>query len=211
MTLTIQSNRVQYSGTGAQIAFPITFVYWLDADIRAVHADANGTETIWVVGAHYTLTGGSGATGTLTVKTSPTDYTPATGETLTITSNLDDTQGTSLPEGGPFPSSSVEQQLDKIVRLIQQKAEALGRAIKLPISSTNTDLEIPDPSASKFLRWNAGATALENADISGSGSIGVPVTVAEGGTGATTAAAARDALGLGRVLTAQRLALYNLA
>ncbi len=177
----------------------------------AVHAGANGTETIWVVGAHYTLTGGSGATGTLTVKTSPTDYTPATGETLTITSNLDDTQGTSLPEGGPFPSSSVEQQLDKIVRLIQQKAEALGRAIKLPISSTNTDLAIPDPSASKFLRWNAGATALENADISGSGSIGVPVTVAEGGTGATTAAAARDALGLGRVLTAQRLTLYNLA
>ncbi len=194
MTLTSQTNRVQYSGDGSTTAFPTTFVFWLNADIQAIHTDAAGTETIWVFGTHYTLTGGAGATGTLTVKTTPTDYTPASGETLTITSNLDDTQDTSLPEGGAFPSSSVEQQLDKIVRLIQQKAEALGRAIKLPISSTNTDLDIPDPSASKFLRWNSGASALENADISGLGSIGVPVTVAEGGTGSTTAAAARTAL-----------------
>ncbi len=177
MTLTSEINRVQYSGDGAQIAFPITFVFWLDADIQAVHTDANGTETIWVVGAQFTLTGGSGATGTLTVMTSPTDYTPASGETLTISSNLDDTQDTSLPEGGPFPSSSVEQQLVKIVRLIQQKAEQLGRALKLPISSTNTGLEIPDPSASQFLRWNSGATALENADITAAVSIGTPVTV----------------------------------
>ena len=196
MTLTSEINRVQYSGTGAQIVFPITFVFWLDADIKAVHTDAAGTETDWVEGAHYTLTGGSGATGTLTVATSPTDYTPASGETLTITSNLDDTQDTSLPEGGAFPSSSVEQQLDKIVRLIQQKAEQLGRALKLPVSSVNTDIEIPDPSASKFLRWNAGATALENADVSGAGSIGVPVSIAEGGTNSTTAAAARTALGI---------------
>ncbi len=60
----------------------------------------------------------SGAHFTLTVATSPTDHTPASGETLTITSNLDDTQDILLPEGGAFPSSSVEQQLDKIVRLI---------------------------------------------------------------------------------------------
>ena len=196
MTLTSEINRAQYSGDGAQIAFPITFVFWLDADIRAIHTDANGSETIWAFGTHYTLTGGDGGTGTLTAKTTPTDYTPASGETLTITSNLEDTQDTSLPEGGAFPSSSVEQQLDKIVRLIQQKAEQLGRALKLPVSSANTDLEIPDPSASQFLRWNAGATALENADISGAGSIGIPVTVAEGGTNSTTAAAARTALGL---------------
>lgn len=194
MTLTSETNRVQYSGDGSTTAFTITFVFWANADIQAVHTDSNGTETTWTLGTQFTLSGGSGSTGTLTVSTSPTDYTPASGTTLTITSNLDDTQPTSLPEGGVFPSASVEQQLDKIVRLIQQKAEALGRAIKLPISSANTDLAIPDPSASKFLRWNSGATALENADIASQGSIGVPVTVAEGGTNASTAAAARTNL-----------------
>ncbi len=90
MTLTSQTNRVQYSGDGSTTAFPTTFVFWLNADIQAIHTDAAGTETIWVSGAHFTLT----------VATSPTDHTPASGETLTITSNLDDTQDILLPEGG---------------------------------------------------------------------------------------------------------------
>jgi hypothetical protein len=196
MTLTSETSRVQYAGNGTQIEFPITFIYWSDADIRAVHTDATGAETVWVLGTHYTLEGGDGAVGTLVVKTLPIDYTPLSGETLTITSALGDTQDTSLPEGGAFPSASVEQQLDRIVRLIQQKAEQLGRALKLLVSSANTGLEIPDPAASKFLRWNTGGTALENADISAQGLIGVPVSVAEGGTGATTAVAARTNLGL---------------
>ena len=38
-------------------------------------------ETVWTEGTHYTLNGGSGVTGTLTVETAPIDYTPAAGET----------------------------------------------------------------------------------------------------------------------------------
>lgn len=196
MALTSEANRLQFSGDGATTSFAISYVFWDLDDLQVVHADSAGTETTWVRGTQYTVTGGSGSTGTVEVVTSPTDYTPAASETLTVTSNIDDTQDTSLPSGGSFPTSSVEQQLDKIVRMIQQKAEALGRAIKLPVSSTNTDLEIPDPTASEFLRWNSGATALENADITGLGSIGTPVSLANGGTNAATAAAARTNLGV---------------
>jgi hypothetical protein len=199
MTLTSATNRTQAAGTGSQTSFSVTWVFWDFADLEVVHTDAAGTETTWVRGTQYNITDhddGVAGTGTVTVVTSPTDYTPASGETLTFRSILADTQPTDIPVGGPFSSTSVEDRLDKIVRLIQQKAEALGRAIKLPVSSANSGLEIPDPSASKFLRWNAGATALENADIATGTAIGVPVTIAQGGTNATTEAAARTNLGL---------------
>jgi hypothetical protein len=127
--------------------------------------DATGVETAWTEGTHYTLTGGSGATGTLVAKTSPTDYTPASGETLVIKSNLSDLQNTSYPLGGAFPSTSAEQQHDKSVRLTQQQAEEISRAIKFKESSAITEIPIGDPEALQMLRWNSGATELENVSL----------------------------------------------
>ena len=134
------------------------------------------------------------ATGTVTVSTSPTDYTPAIGTRLTIRSALPNTQPTSLPAGGPFPSAAVEQRFDQNVRLIQQLAEEVTRTIQLAVTSTNSGVVIPEPEASKFLRWDALADNLENADITSAGSIGIPVTVAEGGTGADLSGLATGAL-----------------
>ena len=157
MTLTATTVRVQYSGDGSTTAFAVTFVFWDDDDFQAILTDSAGADTTWVRGTDYTVAGGSGATGTLTATTAP-----ASGETLTIISNLTDTQDTDLIEGGQFPAASVEQQLDQIVRQIQQTAEELGRAIKLAVTSTFSGLTVPDPSADKVLGWNAGATDLEN-------------------------------------------------
>jgi hypothetical protein len=194
MTLTSTIVRDQFNGDGAQTAFPTTFVFWDEDDLQVIHTDTASVETTWVRGTQYSVTGGNGFTGTVTVSTSPTDYTPASGETLTILSNLFDTQPTSLPAGGPFPSPSVELRFDQIVRLIQQRAEEVGRAIKLRVSSTLTGVEVPDPVSGQFLRGNATNDGFENATITGQGAIGLPVAIADGGTGATTAAQARSNL-----------------
>jgi len=156
MTLTSTTNRVQYDGDDSTVEFPVTFVYWANADVAVVHTAADGTETTWVLGTQYTLSGGNGETGTLTVDTSPTDYTPATGETLTIYSNLLDKQETALPSGGPLPSAAVEQQIDKIVRLIQQKATSLAGALRIPISESSIgDLPTVDSRKGKVFQFNA--------------------------------------------------------
>lgn len=162
MTLTSTTPRVQYDGDDATVAFPVTFTFWDATDLQVILTDADGVETTWVNGTQYSVTGGSGAVGTVTVSTSPTDYTPATGEKLTIISNLTLEQTTDLPTGGALPSSSIEEQFDKNVRLTQQQAEALGRALKLKKSSTFSSLELPDPEADKVLGWTAAGTALEN-------------------------------------------------
>lgn len=162
MTLTSELVKVQYNGNGSTTAFEITYIYWGDTDIKVVHRDALDVETTWVDGTHYTLTGGLGETGTLNVSTSPTDYTPASGETLTIKSNRSDTQDDALPLGGKFPSSVVEQALDQQARLIQQKEEELSRAIKLSETSAISNVTIENPVTGQYLRW-AGDGTIDSA------------------------------------------------
>jgi len=112
--------------------------------------DALGEETTWVEGTQYDLTGGAGALGTVTVKTTPTDYTPATGETLLIRSNREDKQSTSFPLGGSFPSTSAEQANDQSVRLIQQRTEEVARTFKVSKTVTdNPNLEITELAAGR--------------------------------------------------------------
>lgn len=150
MSLTSELNRVQYDGDGSTTAFTVSFVFWDDADIEVVHTDSSGVETTWVKGTQFTLSGGSGATGTVTAKTSPTDYTPALNEQLTIRSIRTDTQDTPIPLGGPLPTSALEQQLDQMVRQVQQKEEHLTRALTYPISEdTDTTNILPSIAARK--------------------------------------------------------------
>ena len=161
MTLLSTSITAEYNGDGSTTVFPVTFVFWDNADIHVIHVDADDNETVWTEATQYNLSGGAGSTGTLTVITSPTDYTPASGERLLIKSNLDDVQSDSLPLSGVFPSTVVEQRLDKITRLIQQQAEEIARAVLLKESSTLSGIELPSPGAGEMIRWNSGGTALE--------------------------------------------------
>ena len=192
MTLESPISRVQYNGDDSTISFPVVFVFWDLDDPQATLADSDGVETTWVRGTHYTMSGGSGSSGTLTVITSPTDYTPATGETLTIRSDLVNTQPSPFPLGGPFPTPTLEQQLDQIVRQIQQISEKVDRSIRLKISSSESNIFIDDLSGNiaKFLRVNTAEDGIEYAAIISSGSIVIPVAINEGGTAATSAAVA---------------------
>lgn len=196
MALTSETTKVQYSGDDSTVAFPVTFAFWAQTDLRVIHTDSAGTETVWTRGTQYTVTGGDGSTGQITVSTSPTDYTPATGETLTIKSNLTLTQDTRLPAGGPLPSKSVEQQMDKVVRMVQQMLERIERSLLLPESSAVSDLTLPEPTAGKLLGWNDDEDALENftpADID----LAVVSAFIETLIDDANAAAARTTLGLG--------------
>ena len=153
MTLTATTTKVQYAGNDSTTEFAVSFVYWDDSDLRVISTvDATGVETIQTITTHYTLVGGSGSTGTLTMVTAP-----ATGETLTIKSNVPQTQNTDLPLGGSFPSTSVEQRLDKITRLVQQHEEEIARAVLFSESSTSSSITIPEPSAEKALKCNSGS------------------------------------------------------
>jgi len=161
MTLSSTLVKNSYNGDGATATFAVTFVFWDEDDLQVVLTDANDVETIWTRGTQYTVTKDSptgATTGNVVIVTTPTDYTPASGTTLTIISNLSDVQNTSLPLGGQFPSPSVEQQLDKATRLIQQRSEELDRTPKFPVNETSSSIgDLPSLTnrIGKFLVFDA--------------------------------------------------------
>ena len=161
MTLNSTTTKITYNGDGATTDFVISFVFWNSDDLRVIHRASDATETVWVEGTHYTIAGGTGSTGTLTVETAPTDYTPAAGETLTIKDYQSEVQGDSLPLSGAFPSTVVEQRLDRITRLIQIHSEEIARSILLPETSGLSGLQIPEPGAGELVRYNPSGTSLE--------------------------------------------------
>lgn len=94
-----------------------------------------------------------------------------------------------------FPAERLEKDLDKPAMIAQQTRETLGRAITLAKKSLQKDRVVDDLVLDKFLRVHStDASRIIMSDVVPAGSIGVPVSVAQGGTGSTTAVAARDTL-----------------
>ncbi|MDX1700843.1 MAG: hypothetical protein R3250_09510, partial [Melioribacteraceae bacterium] len=154
MTVSSSSSRDQYSGNGAQVAFPITFQFQSSADIK-VTLLSGGVETDQIDGSDYYV-----SLPTLSVVMS---VAPAVGETLTITRNITLSQETDYVENDNFPAQSHENALDKLTMITQQLNEVDTRSLKLVKSENigNISLEIPVIPDS-YLRWNSAGDTLEN-------------------------------------------------
>lgn len=209
MTVSSTTTRVQYNGDGATATFDVTFKFLSNDDITVIHADSSGTETTWTEGTEYTLTGAGEETGgTLTVSTSPTDYTPASVETLTIKRAVAEKQETDLPTGGPFPANSVEQMVDRLTMMVQAHSEEIARALVFAETSSTTGKTVPEPSDGTVLGWSG--TSLTNFTPN------TDAYITLSAFGATliddaNAAAARETLGLGSVALLSSIALSNMA
>lgn len=177
MTLSTTANKVSYAGDGTTVSFAIPFLFLENGHVEAVLRDAAGVETTWALNTQFTLTGaGAAAGGTLAVSVSPTDFTPAIGDTLVIRRVVPETQETDYPEGGAFPASAHEQALDKLTMLVQQHSEEIARVPALPVSSPLTGILVPEPGASEVIRWNAAGSALETIGVADL-SLAAPATV----------------------------------
>ena len=170
MTLSSATTKTTYSGDGATTQFATGFKFLKNSHVKAILRDENAspvTETTWVEGTHYTLTGaGDAAGGTVTVKTTPTDYTPQTGEKLIVKRNAPETQGTALPAGGAFPSGSVEEMVDHATMLAQQHSEELARVLSFAETSPTSAVAMPEPNGNDVIGWD-GSGGLTNYDSSG--------------------------------------------
>ena len=155
MTITTEPVPLSYSGDDSTTDFAITFKYFAKSHVVVTLRDANDAETTWVLGTNYTLTDADVDTGgTLTATTAP-----ATGETLVISLDPPNTQDSSFPVGGSFPSSTVEDELDQAAQRDGKLETLFNRTLRVPKTDlrTDTDLELPIDTerASKFLKFDA--------------------------------------------------------
>jgi|SRR6266850_500340 len=93
-----------------------------------------------------------------------------------------------------FPSQRVADDLNKHTRLLQQIREVLGRSLKFARKSLKKNIDVDDPTDGKFAYYDLASGLIKWATLASAGTLPDPVTIAKGGTGATTVASARAAI-----------------
>jgi hypothetical protein len=184
MTISSTTNTVSYTGNGSTTEFAVNYVFFgtgTSAEIQVVEVViATGAETVKSNGSDFTVSGGNGATGTVTAAVAP-----ANTVKWVINRTTTQTQETDYVENDPFPAESHEEALDRLTAVDQEQQRALDRTAQLPDGYTGSfDPTLPTAIiGSTVLAFNAGATAFE---------IG-PTTAAISGAAAEAAAAAVSA------------------
>ena len=184
MTVSTTTARNVKTGNDVTTSFPFDFAFEADGDLvvnRVVIT--SGVETLQTLTTDYTVTGGSGATGTIEMVSAP----PAT-DNLVIERNLAYTQGTDYQPNDPFPAEVNETALDRLTFLVQQVLELTKRVIKLPLNTTLSGVTFPVPVALKLFRWNATATDLEQTDDPAVSAAAAAVSETNAATSETNAA-----------------------
>jgi hypothetical protein len=130
MTVTSDLARADHLGNGVRTTFSTGFAFLQNSDVLVIHVATGGAETPWTEGTHYTLTGAdTGLPGTITVRTSPTNYTPQLGERLTVLRRIALVQPLSGDELASLTAGDLEVIFDGIVHALQMQQEILSRAV----------------------------------------------------------------------------------
>lgn len=166
MTTTVETNKVTFTGNGSTTVFPFTFRVFTAADIE-VYLDG----VLQTLTTHYSVAiDPSVEGGSVTFVTAP-----ASSVAVLIKRVVDFTQPSRFPTEGRLPESTFENAVDRATMLLVQLKEILSRVPALAVTSSFSDLLLPEPSAGKAIGWNDAGTNLSNLTL-------VQTTVAYSGT-----------------------------
>jgi len=149
-----------YTGNDSTVDFAYDFRILAQTELVVTKTTiSTGAVVTLTLTTDYTVSGvGDASGGDVT-----TVATPTTDENIFIYRSSPLVQATDFLNQGAFFPEIHEDQFDKIINIIQELNDQLGRQPALDIDSVYSDLILPDPVAGYHLIWNAGLTGLENA------------------------------------------------
>ena len=158
MTINIADNtpRVSYAvAQGAtQTSFTVSFEFFDAADLN-VYVDG----TLKTLAADYTVSGGDGSTGSVSIS-----VTGATGgSTVVITRDIALERTTDFPASGAFQINSLNTELDRLTAIAADLSDKANRSLQLTDYDTAVSLVLPDVDTrkGKTLAFNATSGAVE--------------------------------------------------
>ncbi len=152
MTISVSNNtpRVSYSvSEGAtQTSFTVNFEFFADADLK-VFVD----NTLKTITTHYTVSGGNGSTGTVTMSVTGASG----GSTVVIIRAIALERTTDFPTSGAFNISSLNTELDRIIAIHADVDDTADRGLRLQESddAVTTTLPLKDTRKGTVLAFNA--------------------------------------------------------
>jgi len=152
MTISVSDNtpRVSYtvSEGATQTSFTVNFEFFADADLR-VFVD----NTLKTITTHYTVSGGNGSTGTVTMSVTGASG----GSTVVIVRAIALERTTDFPTSGAFNISSLNTELDRIIAIHADVDDTAERGLRLQESdeAVTTTLPLKDTRKGTVLAFNA--------------------------------------------------------
>lgn len=144
MTINIADNtpRVSYSVSQGvtQTSFAVTFEFFDDEDLN-VYVD--GTQK--TLTTDYTVSGGSGTTGTVTISVTGASG----GSTVVITRSIELERTTDFPASGAFQIDSLNTELDRFTAISADLNDEISRSLRLTDYDTAVSLVLPDVNSRK--------------------------------------------------------------
>lgn len=166
MTVSSELNRKQYTGNGVTTSFatsPVVFFDSSDLDVYVV-TTATGAATLLTETTDYTVSGGDGSTGTVSL--AGLYGAPSASQTLVIVRNVPLTQATDFVQNDASDAEVVEDALDKLTMADQQLSARLTRSFTLADSDVSgASLTVPTPEAGTLVGWNDAGNALQNYEV----------------------------------------------
>lgn len=160
-----------FEGDDSQTVFPFTFKAFGESDLE-VAVRIGGVQSTLTLDVDYSvsLNADQNATpgGTVTYPLSGDPL--AVGDKLTISSDLEYTQPVAIPNLSGFYARVVETALDRVTMLIKQASAGLSRSIRLPLSDTGVNTELPSAESrlDRLLVFNPSTGDPEVSTFSGS-------------------------------------------
>jgi hypothetical protein len=159
MTIATTITRNEHTGNGSTTVFAYNFKIFASGDLKVyLVTTATGASVLQTITTHYTVSGaGDAGGGNVTMVTEP-----ASTETLVIERHTPETQATDYVENDAFGADTHETALDRSVALVQQHSREIGRSMRHIVGTPDSvSVELPFPVGDEYIKWNAGATALE--------------------------------------------------
>ncbi len=162
MTISLSNNAARQSYAVAQGAtqssFTVGFEFFDDDDLT-LYVDG----TAKTITTHYTVSGGNGSTGTITM-TSGNEVTGISGgSTVVITRDIDLDRVTDFPSSGPFAIATLNTELDRFTAIAADQKDEADRALRLQDFDAAVTMTLPLKAArlGTTLGFNATTGAPE--------------------------------------------------
>lgn len=164
MTISAADNTPRVSYTVAesvlQTSFTVSFEFFSDVDLN-VYVD----EVLKVITTDYTVTGGDGSTGSITMSVTGA----SSGSTVVITRSIALERTSDFPTSGPFDIAALNTELDRMIAISADYDDNTGRSLILVDYDSAVDMTIPllADRASKLLGFDANGLPIASAGSAG--------------------------------------------
>jgi hypothetical protein len=160
MTVSSVTNRKTFAGNSVTTSFATSPVVFFDTSdlVITVVTDSTGASESLVENTDYTVSGGAGSTGTVSLAGGSSPYgAPATGTTVVIRRVLPLTQDDDFLNNDINDAEVLEDRLDRLTMMAQQLDEGNDLGLRLSSDETATDAltVLPFDRANKILGFNS--------------------------------------------------------